>query len=353
VSAIKEQIRSVFQGVVPGASPGLNYLGALGITTDNKGHLVVNAAKLAEVLEGRRPGVTVADVRTLFALSGTSSNPGIQFVTGSAKTKASGTPYVVNITQAAEAATLTAATALADSTVVDGTNNTFQITLDGKTSSTLTIADGTYSRSALAQAIQAAINSDSALNGATATVLLTADALTVRSNRLGAASQIVFQSGAALATFGFSAGAADQGQDVQGSFLVNGVLETATGSGQFLSGAAGNANTSGLQLNVLLTSAQVGAGIQVNINVIRGVASRLDAVLNSFLDPVNGRMKTINDSFQTTIDRLEKQKIRQNDFILARSASLQRQFQAMEEALGQLQAASNFINLQSNNLTNN
>ncbi len=99
------------------------------------------------------PGVTADDVRKLFALTGSSTNAGVQFITGSARTRSSATPYTLQITQAAQQAALTASTALAASTVIDNTNNTFSVNLDGRSSATLTLAAGTYTQTALAQAV--------------------------------------------------------------------------------------------------------------------------------------------------------------------------------------------------------
>jgi len=350
-TTIQDQVRSVLTGAVEGANSRLNYIGALGITVDDSGKLVINDSKLSDVLEGRRPGVTVSDVKTLFALTGSISNPNISFVTGSTKTKASSTPYTLNISQAAEKAALTATTALAATTVLDGSNNTFTVGLDGKTSALLTIAPGSYTRTALAQALQAAINGDETLNGASVNVSVGADLLTLSSNRFGLASQVGMQSGTALAALGFVGGAAAQGRDVVGNFTVNGVTEAALGSGTFLTGVAGNANTADLQLNVTLTPTQVGAGLQADVNVRRGIASRLDQVLSNVFDPVTGRMKTIADGLEDRIEALDEQKSKQSEIMASRTASLQRQFASMERVLSQLQSAGGFLSQQASNLT--
>lgn len=348
VLTIQQQLQTAMNDVIPGANPLLNHLGALGISTDDNGKLVVDDAKLSTVLSGGKNGVTLGDVRRLFALGGISANNGIQFVTGSTKTVASN--YTVHVTQAAEKASLTGATALAASTVIDNTNNTFVFGLDGATSATLTLAAGTYSRQALAQAVQAAINSDTTLQGRQVSVSLTGDNLTLTSNRYGAASNVTATSGTALAALGFTAGASDQGADVAGSYVVNGVTETAVGNGQFLLGDSTNADTADLQVRVLLTPAQVSAGIDADLTVSRGIASRLDRTLTSLFDPVNGRLKSIDDDFNTSIDALNEQKSKQNEIMQTKQASLEQQFLAMENALSQLQSTSNFLSLQSANV---
>lgn len=348
--SIEEQLRNAVQSVVTGATPGMNYLGALGISTNDAGQLVLNNDKLATVLAGNKPGVTLDDVRKLFALTGSTSNSGITFVSASAKTHASTTPYTVEITQAAEQASLTAPTSLAASTIIDNTNNTLTVSVDGASSGVLTIAAGTYSRSGLAQAIQSAINASFGTTGKQVTVGVTADKVTVASNRYGSASRVTITSGSSLTALGFAGGENDQGLDVAGRYVANIVTETATGTGQFLLGDSNNSNTAGLQLRVALTPAQVGAGVQANVTVTRGVAAQLGGHLDNLFDPINGRLKTIDDGFATRIQALEEDKTNAIDLMNARQAQLQTQFNAMERTLAQLQSASNFLNSQAASL---
>jgi len=348
--SIQDQVRSVITDAVAGANPLLNHIGALGITTGDDGKLVVNDTKLADVLAGNRAGVSLGDVRKLFALTGAASNPGIQFVTGSTKTRASTTPYNVQITQAAEKAALTATTALAVSTIINGANNTLVVKLDGATSGTLTLAAGTYTPVMLAQALQSAINSDAALAGRHVSVGLIGNKLSVTSDRFGLASEVTTQSGTSLATLGFAPGAAATGRDVVGSFLVDGEVESAHGSGQFLLGDATNANTADLQVRVALSAAQVGGGLTADLSVTRGVASRLDNVLANLFDPINGRLNTIDSGFQASLDHLDEQSAKQNEIMESRRVQLQKQFAAMERVLSQLQSASNFLSGQATSL---
>jgi flagellar hook-associated protein 2 len=123
------------------------------------------------------------------------------------------------------------------------------------------------------------------------------------------------------------------GQDVAGSFMVNGVTEAATGSGQVLKGNAGNAHTDGLQL--LVTMNAPGSG---NLTVTRGVASQLEQVINRFLDPVNGRLSIVDQGFQQQIKQIEDNIARQNDLVNAQKDSLTQQFAAMEAQISQLKA---------------
>jgi flagellar hook-associated protein 2 len=343
VLSIQDRVRNTVDSLVSGINPRMSGLTSLGITFNSQGQLDVDQAKLTQALSGQLPGISLNDVRNLFALAGTSSNPGIQFVTGSDKTQATAAPIQVNITQAAQQAAMTASNPLAPSTTIDSSNNTFTIQVDGLTSSTLSLAAGTYTPQALAQEIQNEIDGDSTLAGRQVTVGVTGNQLTITSNTYGSSSQVAIGSGTALAVLGFSGSETGAGRDVAGSFVVNGVAEPAQGSGQFLTGRSGNANTDGLQIRVALSAAQVGSGLSANLTVTRGVASQLGVALDSLLDPVTGRLKTIDDSFQQSINDIQKEIDREKAFMAQRQQDLLEQFTAMETAISQLQSVSGSV----------
>jgi flagellar hook-associated protein 2 len=158
--------------------------------------------------------------------------------------------------------------------------------------------------------------------------------LQITSQLYGATSSVGGLGGTALSTLGFTGNEVGvAGTDVAGEFVVNGVSEAATGSGQVLKGNAGNANTDGLQVLVTLTAP--GSG---NLTVTRGIAAQLEQVINKFVDPVNGRLATIDQGFQDRIADIRKAIARQNDLVSQQQASLTRQFAAMEAQISQLKA---------------
>src|SRR5262249_28048436 len=126
IVGIQDQLRNLVTGVVAGANPKLNNLSARGITSDDTGQLQINSSQLTRVLPGQVSGVTLADVRRLFATAGTSTNPGVTFVNATNATKPSATAYGVDITQAALQATVTADTT--PSLSIASGNNTFTLT---------------------------------------------------------------------------------------------------------------------------------------------------------------------------------------------------------------------------------
>lgn len=343
VTALQDQVRSIAVEAVSGVNAAANRLGALGITTNSQGRLEVNATKLDDALAGRVAGVSLDDVRRLFAFAGKSTNPGVQFVTGSTKTKASAVPYEVNVSQAARQGTTTATNVLAATTVIDGTNNTFTFKVDGLTSTTITLAQGSYSQLGLAQAVQAQINANSSLAGRQVAVSLMGGKLTVTSNSYGLASEVTIGTGTALGALGFTGTETGRGQDVVGHFLVNGQVEAAVGTGQFLVGSSTNANTADLQVRVTLTDSQIVSGSEASLTVTRGVASKLDTVLSGMLDPVNGRLKAIGGTFQTNIDNLKKVIDKQNQVFEAKRQALVRQFVALESVVSKLKSTGDLL----------
>lgn len=345
VTLIQDQVRRTVGQLIGGVNGQMNRLSALGITFNSSGQLDVNTAKLNDALSGNTAGVSFDDVRRLFALAGKSTNGGVQFVVGGVRTKSSTGAYQVDISQAAERATLASATSVAASTIINDSNNSLVVSVDGKTSSTITLTSGTYTRLALAQELEAQINANSDLIGRRVSVSLdpAGDRLLMTSQTYGLASNVTINSGTVLAALGFAGGESDQGQDVVGKFVVDGVDETAVGTGQFLVGDSNNANTADLQVRVTLGAAQIVAGPEASVSVTRGIASTLDVVLSGLLDPVTGRLKNVDDGFQANVDDIEKSIKRQNDLIELRRQSLIQQFAALESTVSQLKTTGDFL----------
>ena len=345
---MQNQITNIVDSAVSGVNPLLNNLNALGISTNQDGTWTLDSAKLASVLGGQVTGVTANDVRNLFALAGQSNNAGVQFVTAGDKTTAG--PVTVNITHAATQASLTATNALAASTTIDSTNNTLTFKVDGTLSSTVTLAAGTYTPAALANELQAEINGNRALSGRQVTVGLNGTTLVVTSGAYGSGSQVAVGTGTALSALGFTGNEAGTGQDVAGTFTVNGVTEPAVGSGQFLTGEATNAHTSGLEVRVALGSTQLGSGLTAQLQVTRGMASTLNNTLNTLLDPVTGTFQVIDQNYQANERNVQDEITQEQRLMAAKRQSLVVEFVNMETTLSQLKTAGSFISSQFSSL---
>ncbi len=348
---IQQEIRSTVLGVVPGTNSKANRLSALGITVDDHGRLAVDTAKVTAALEGGVSGVTEADVRRLFALDGQSSNPAISYILGSAKTQSSTTPYDVEITQAATRAELTG-TSLAASTVIDGTNDSLSLTVNGQSTGNLQLTHGTYSRSQLADLLRSTIQASPQSTGTDARVTLSGDQLQLSTGSFGRDAQVKLASGSAWSALGWTGTESSQGTDVAGYFQVDGKQENAVGRGQILSGSSTNAHTADLQLRVTLGAGDLGATSESHVTVTRGVSARLEQVLADAVAPEGGPLQSADDSLAQEMKRIQSQLDRQNALVETQRTRLLSQFQAMETALGQLQSVSSLIGQLANNSSN-
>lgn len=335
IQNLQSDLAAALTSAVPGVKSAANRLSTVGVTLDEKGKLTVDSAKLDKVLSGAQPGVGIGDVKKLFAFTGESSAPGISFVLGSTKTKATaGVPYQVNVTSPATKASVSGTEALGSTIGVDSSNNSFNIVVNGVTSGNLSLTAGSYTPTTLAAAVQKAINADTALQGNPVSVDVTGGRLRITGGQYGSSASVKIGTGSAVGAggpLGFVGTETGAGTNVAGSFTAGGKTEAASGIGQVLSGNGGNANTDGLQ--VLLTAAGATAA---DLTVTAGVASNLNAVLNKYLDPVNGRFKIVDNGYKSQIDDVTKTITRQNDVLDAKKAALVARFAAMEDAVGKL-----------------
>lgn len=336
IQTLQTELSSALTSAVPGVKSIANRLSTVGVTLDEKGKLAVDDTKLGNVLSGQQAGVSVADVKRLFAFTGDTTNTGVSFVLGSSKTKptTAGQPYQVNVTAAATKANVSGGEALGGAITIDNSNNTFSLVVNGVSSSTLSLTAGSYTPSTLAAAVQAVINADPPLQANQVSVDVANGRLRITGSQYGSANSIQIGTGSAVGSgkpLGFLGTESGAGTNVAGNFVVNGQTEAASGIGQVLAGSTGNKNTDGLQ--VLVTSANP---TTANLNVTAGVATNLNTVLNKYLDPVNGRFKIIDNGFKSQFDDVDKTINRQNDVLDAKKTALVAQFAAMEDAVGKL-----------------
>jgi flagellar hook-associated protein 2 len=350
VQVIKQKLYSAVLDAVPGANKSANRLSAIGITISNTGKLVFDSTKLQSVLNGQVDGVTASDVKRLFALDGSSDNPGVAFVTGTAKTTASSTPIQVSVTQAAQQASVTGGSALNDSIVIDENNNSLTLNVSGA-DATVTLAAGTYTKQGVADLLETTLNSASSLTGSTVSVGLVGSNLKIATASYGSAANISFTSGSALIDFGFTAGQSAVGKDVRGSFLVNGTTETASGRGQILSGSSLNDNTDGLVTRVTLTTASESTPATSQLTVSGGVGAGLGKVLDNILSSSSGLAVTTNTGYEAQLTGLQKSLERQQAIFDVQQTRLKAQFTALESAISTLQSTGTFVANQLSGIT--
>lgn len=348
---IQQQLRAAVLDVVPGVSPRANRLTAIGVSVNDQGRLTLNASRLRDILSGRVDGVTANDLQKLFALDGTSTHPAVSFVLGSTRTEARAAPYQVDVAQAAERAAVTAASPLAPSVTIDGTNDALQLTLDGAAVE-VALAHGDYTPQQLADLLETTINAHPNLVGRQIAASLTAgDELVLTSLSYGSSSQVTIHGGSLVATLGLAVGQSDAGVDVAGSFVVDGVVEPASGRGRLLIGAPENRFTADLQVRVSLTPAQVTPGPEADLTLTRGVGARLDRLIGRMLDSQSGLFTSTTRRFDDTINSLQQSIDRQQASFDRQQEALAKKFQAMEAAIAQLQSSANLLSAQLASLT--
>jgi flagellar hook-associated protein 2 len=339
---IAQTLRNTVQTVLPGANPLANRLSTVGISFNDSGRLVLDKSKLERALSGNVEGVDAEDVKKLFAFGGESTSSGISFVLGSSRTKAPTGGVGVNISQAAEQATVTGATALGASTVIMAANRTLQLTLDGKTA-TVSLSEGTYTAQQLADHLESVINESADLPGRTVKVGLSGGSLQLTSATYGTSSDLTIVDGTSVTDLGLTAGQKDNGRDVVGNFVVNGKTEVAVERGRILSGDPDNENTADLQLSVTLSPGQVIAGVEGTVTVSRGLASSLDQAIGQLLNSETGILTAADDGYDKQVESVQKSIDRQKTLFDLQEASIRKQFQALESAISQMNATSSYL----------
>ena len=345
VSNIKNQLLTSVSDTIA-TTAGVSRLNQIGVDLDTQGKLQIDSTKLQGALSGNIEGVDPSKIRNLFGLNATSTHSGIEFLTGGNRTVDSLTPYQVDITQAAERATITGS-AIGANLTIDDSNNELQITLDGIVSETLTLANGDYTTEELAAHVQSTINNSSELGVHKVIVSVnTNNELEITSEVYGEASKLSSVSGSAANTLGFTGTESDQGQDVEGVFIVDGVEEAAKGSGRLLIGDSENENTADLQLRITLTSDQVVAGAEADVQVSRGVTGKLDQYIGRVLDIETGILKTVDDEYKTKIDAIDESIRRVEEITASKRDYLIAEFTALESIISELQNTGNFVSTQ-------
>ncbi len=346
VSTLKTTLSSMVTESVPGLSSSVNRFSQLGIDIDNSGKLIINSSELESALQGNTDGIEPTDIQRVFGMSGVSDNSGVSFLLGSTRTKASTSAYQVDILQAAERGSVTATSALDSSIVIDSSNNQIQLSIDSLETDTITLESGTYTQEELASHLQSRINGIDTRDFDDVDISLESGFLEITSQRYGRSSEISAISGTASSILGFDGTETGVGQDVAGSFIVDGVVETATGTGRVLIGDSDNDNTADLQVRVTLTSTQVSGGVEANLDVSRGISSSLDKYFGELLDTSVGTIKTAEEDFTLRIESLDASIARVNAISESKTEDLIAQFTALERVLSDLQGTSSFLTSQ-------
>lgn len=218
-------------------------------------------------------------------------------------------------------------------TITAGVNDTLALTL-GDTTATVTLTAGSYTASALATQIQSAINGTSAFitAGKTVSVTQTLDVLTITSANYGSISTASMTATTARTNL-FGTPTATTGVDAAGT--INGVA--ALGSGQFLTGVAGNA-AEGLKVQIIggLT------GTRGTVDYSQGYAYSLNKLLDNFLAST-GSIASRTDGINRSITDIDLQRKTISRRLAATEALYRKQFSGLDTLVANMNTTSNSL----------
>jgi flagellar hook-associated protein 2 len=324
--AIQMQMRSLLNTSVDSGG-ALTTLSQIGVSFGSDGTLSLDSAKLNRAIDTQFDGIAA-----LFAKAGKTTDSLVGYSASTGKTLP-GT-YAVNVSQLATRGA-TIGSQAADLIVAAGINDQLDLTVDGKVIS-VTLAAATYgSAAALAAEIQSKVNG---AMGAAGSVLVTQNGgmLSILSARYGSDSQAAVTGGNGMASLFGGAPVTTAGVDVAGT--INGVA--ASGSGQTLTGAAGDASE-GLALRI----AGGAPGARGNVTFSTGYAHQLGQYLDAVLGD-GGSLKARTSGLDSSIKSLD-QRQQQLEARLAQIEKRYRaQFTALDAMLSSMNNTSTFLTQQ-------
>ncbi len=343
---VTSTLRSRLLGPVPGLEDAtFRTLAGIGLTSGANGTLSFSETDFLDALE--EDPDAVAD---LFRTRARFDGEGIEWLGAPDGMDLSDRDLEVVVTQAAARATLTSATLdLSGGLVIDETNDTFQITIDGVRSEELSLEHGTYTDGTeLAAALAKAVERSDDLGALSVRVSFegtdTSGALVLSSQRYGSAASLqLHDSGSNFAAdLGLSSvmGVRVTGEDVQGT--IAGI--TAEGDGRVLRLADDAEQYGGISFRVTLDS--ISGSTTLNASFTEGIGPLGTRALENLTDPVDGTLANVSDSIQSLLDRYARDLQLKQEQLEIRRARLERQYASLESTLGQLQSQGQFLSAQ-------
>jgi len=337
---IQSMMRGVLNTQMDHIEGSIHSFADLGMLTKRDGTLELDADKLAAALKN-----DLAGVADFFTATGTTTDSKISFESNSSFTKA-GT-YAIDVSQLATQGSLAANNVAG--LVMNDTNNSFQIRVDGYESSSIDLTIGSYSSvDEMIIEMQAKINSDSNLkdNGISVKIINDAGKLSITSNKYGSSSTVGFTTSDAdfITNLGFSSSTSIIGLDVEGT--INGI--SASGNGQYLLSESGDSE--GIKLLI-----EGGAlGERGNVTYSDGLTTVMNDVLDSIIDTnvsessgdVSSSQGTIDgkiDSLYKKITTLEEQEEALTYRTDKLEARLYKEFNAMDIAVSTLNNTMSYL----------
>lgn len=328
VRTIQNALSRIFSSAPAGLGGNLTQLTQIGVSFQKDGTLALDSTKLQAAM-----ATNFSDIGKLFAVAGTASDSLISYTSSTLATQAGSN--AINITALATKGQAVGS-APANTTITAGVNDQLTLTANGITS-TFKLTPGTYNAASLVAHLQATINGipDFSKVGTSVNVSQTGGVLTIVSNSYGSASNISVSGNGATDLLGATP-IVTAGIDVAGT--INGMA--ATGSGQFLTGAAGSA-VDGLKIQV--NGGNLGA--RGSIDFSQGYASQLSKLIDGFLGStglISGRTDGINRSIKDVDSRRDALNLR----LVSIQAQYQKQYTALDVLISSMTTTSNYLTQQ-------
>lgn len=338
VRSITNQLSRVISDTVSQLSGDVRSLADIGISTNSSsGTLDIDEDILSNALTN-----FPEQVEALFGRQGRPTDNQMNYVSGTEDTLPG--EYSVAITTLSTQGVFNG-TAV-NSLIIDSNNDNFTLKVDGITSSSITLAQGSYADGdALAAHIQAQINDDDTLKGSAASVSVVYDSVNnefdITSTKYGSESNVEFTliDTNTSNDLGFSVASGTAGADVAGT--INGVA--ATGSGRQLKSDSGDSK--GLVLEV----AGGITGSRGTVSYSRGLGFTIDDILNNFLG-ADGLIASREDGLNDALEDIEEQRVNLSDRIESLEARLIKQFTALDTLISRFNQTSSFLTQQLANL---
>jgi flagellar hook-associated protein 2 len=339
VRSISNQIRNIIFGGLSDFNGNIRSLVDVGITTNSSGTLKLDSSKLADVLQDYP-----SEVEALFSRQGVATDSGVNYLSATSDTRSG--DYAINVTSAATQGLLNGGSGVNNLTI-DANNDNLTFLIDGLSSGNLSLTQGVYASAAdLASEIQTQINASAALQSSGISVIVAYDGINDRfditSDQYGSSSSVEITAIDVNSNndLGFSVGQGVAGIDMVGTIDAG----LAAVNGRSLTSLGGNSQ--GLLVEILSPGSP---GARGTISFSPGIAGRLDALLNNFLESdgfIASREESINDGLDDIFDERIKLDVR----ISSLEARLIRQFSALDALVAQFNQTSNFLSLQLANL---
>lgn len=324
---IENTITNLLFNNVPGSTGTYKNLADIGFTIDTDGHMQIDDTMLTNALSA-----SGGQVATIFRTIGTTQDANLNYVSSNTSTKSTVGGYAINVTQAATKQSFVVGTQQTTASVAMETLK-FTGSLMGS-EYTLNLDIGSTLSSTVSK-----INSDSKLKDLVYASIENG-ALRLDSRRYGTGGNFTVVSNLASGSDNSGIGTGGEGTTVAGLDIVGTIGgEEATGSGQFLTGKTGNANTAGLQVQYAGSS----TGNVGTIKISKGVSSQIADFVSTLTDSVDGMITSMDKTLQQQYDDLQEQIDNLKSYLTKKTEELKTKYAAMETAISNIKSQGNAL----------